>query len=134
MGDIYRCDHPTDADLLERLLAREADPHLVHCVPCSERAGRIGREIDGLWNESTGEPFDELFYRRQAARIRLRVAAGEGQSHSRPSVLRPGSTTLAWAGGATAVLVMLAVVLHGRAPLHRGGGPADWVIAVARTY
>jgi len=115
-------DHPTDGELLERLLAREADPHVAECARCSQRAETIARAIDPLQDESASKAFDELFYRRQAARIRDRIAAGEGR---RP----PALARLAWAGGAAAAVVAVALALHGRAPVARRGGLA----AVANT-
>src|SRR5207244_9371645 len=65
MARVSRSDHPTDADLLERLFARESHPHLARCVPCAERADAIAREIDPA-RGGAEEGFDELFYRRQA--------------------------------------------------------------------
>ena len=119
MDTVYRShDHPTDGELLEWLLAREPDPHVAQCARCSQRAETIARAIDPTQDESARRAFDELFYRRQAARIRDRIAAGEGR---RPPAL-PG---LAWAGGAAAALVALALALHGRAPVVQRGGPAD---------
>jgi hypothetical protein len=119
MDTVYRSpDHPTDGELLERLLAREADPHLAQCAPCSQRAETIARVIDPLQDEPAREPFDELFYRRQAARIRARMAGGEGK---RPRAL----PRLAWAGAAAAAVVAVVVALHGRAPVGPRGGPAD---------
>ena len=119
MDTVYRShDHPTDGELLERLLAREADPHVAECARCSQRAETIARAIDPLQDESARKAFDERFYRRQAARIRDRTAAGEGR---RP----PALARLAWAGGAAAALVVVALALHGRAPLGQRGGPAD---------
>src|SRR5207244_8359401 len=94
-------DHPTDAELRERLLAREADPHVAQCARCSRRAETIGRAIDPLQDDSTPKAFDDLFYRRQAARIRARIAAGEGRR-------LPALPRLAWAGGAAAALVAVA--------------------------
>jgi len=124
MDTVYRSpDHPTDGELLERLLAREADLHVAQCARCSQRAETIARAIDPLKDESTRKAFDELFYRRQAARIRGRIAAGEGR---RP----PALTRLAWAGGAAAALVAVALALHGRAPVTQRGGPADVADAV----
>ena len=124
METVYRShDHPTDAELLERLLARETDPHVAQCARCSRRAETIGRAIDPLQDDSTPKAFDELFYRRQAARIRTRIAAGEGRR-------LPALPRLAWAGGAAAALVAVALALHGRAPMVQRGGPADMAKAV----
>jgi hypothetical protein len=124
-------DHPADADLLERLLAREEDPHMAHCARCAARAETIAREIDPLRDESTPEPFDELFYRRQAARVRARIAAGEGRRP--PLAALGGALRLAWVGGAAAAaaVVVLAVALHGRLPGSPGGGLAVGPIMVA---
>jgi hypothetical protein len=128
MDNPYRSDHPTDADLLEGLLARETDPHLAHCTRCAERAETIAREID----QPGGEPFDELFYRRQAARIRARIAAGEGRRPSLSRFLVPSLPRLAWAAGAVAAVVALAVALHGRAPV--GRGPVDEAVTASRGF
>jgi hypothetical protein len=129
MGNAYRSDHPTDADLLEGLLARETDPHVAHCARCAQRAETIARELD----PPRGEPFDELFYRRQAARIGARIAAGEGR---RPSLfsrfLVPSVPRLAWVGGAAAAVVALAVLLHGRAPVGRGS--VDQAVTTVRGF
>src|SRR5436309_11349490 len=79
MDTVYRShDHPTEAELLERLLAREGDPHVAQCVPCSRRAETIGRAMDPLQDDSTPKAFDDLFYRGQAARIRAPIADGQG--------------------------------------------------------
>jgi hypothetical protein len=119
MDTVYRSpDHPSDGELLERLLAREAHPHAAHCAACAQRAEVIARAIDPLHDASTAEPFDELFYRRQANRIRTRIAAGEG----RQPVALP---RLAWAGAAAAALVAVVFALHGRAPVVRHGGPVE---------
>src|SRR5437867_10943244 len=127
-------DHPTDADLLERLLAREADPHLAHCARCAERAETIAREIDPLRAGSMREPFDEFFYHRQAARIRARIAAGEGRRAPRPWISLPALPRLAWVGGAVAALVVMAVALLGRAPVERGGGPTIIVASAGNGF
>ena len=106
-------EHWTDTALLERLLAREAlDP--AHCTRCAERAETIARRIDPLRSEGMPEPFDNQFYRRQAALIRTRIAAGEGRRPLHRGVFR--LPRLAWIGGAMAAAVMLTVVLHGRIP------------------
>ena len=119
MDTAYRShDHPTDGELLEWLLAREADPHVAQCTRCSQRAETIARAIDSTQDESARRAFDELFYRRQAARIRDRIAGGEGR---RP----PALARVAWAGGAAAAVVAMALALHGRAPVVQRGGPAD---------
>jgi hypothetical protein len=132
MGNAYRSDHPTDADLLEALLAREADPHLTHCARCTQRAETIASGIDPLRDEPRGEPFDELFYRRQASRIRARIAAGEGRRPSLSRFLVPSLPRLAWAAGAVAAVVALAVALHGRAPV--GRGPVDEAVTASRGF
>jgi len=119
MDTAYRShDHPTDGELLEWLLAREADPHVAQCARCSQRAETIARAIDSTQDESARRAFDELFYRRQAARIRDRIAGGEGRHP-------PALARVAWAGGAAAAVVAMALALHGRAPVVQRGGPAD---------
>ena len=122
MAHVSRSDHPTDADLLERLFARESHPHLARCVPCAERADAIAREIDPA-RGGAEESCDDLFYRRQAARIRARIADGERRS-SLPK--------LAWAGAAAAAVVALAVGLGRPLPVERGGGPASPLTAARR--
>src|SRR5438094_9214873 len=80
MDTAYRShDHPTDGELLEWLLAREADPPVAQCTRCSQRAEPIARAIDSTQDESARRAIDELFYRRQAARIRDRIAGGDGR-------------------------------------------------------
>ena len=123
MAHVFRSDHPTDADLLERLFARESHPHLARCVPCAERADAIAREIDPA-RGGAEEWFDDLFYRRQAARIRARIADGERRRSSLPK--------LAWAGAAAAAVVALAVGLGRPFPVERGGGPASPLTAARR--
>ena len=116
MDTVYRSpDHPSDGELLEQLLAREGHPHVAHCAACAQRAEAIAHAIDPLHDASSAEPFDELFYRRQANRIRARIATGEGR---RPRAL----PRLAWAGAAAAALVAVVFGLHGRAPVMRHGG------------
>ena len=114
MGNVYHSDeHPTDLDLLERILAGDAAPPVLHCRRCTERAKTIARAIDPVADASAREPFDEPFYRRQAARIRARIAA-DGARPPRLAFLRPMRPRLAWAGAAAAVLVLMAVALSGR--------------------
>ena len=127
MAHVSHSDHPTDADLLERLLARETHPHLARCVRCAERAAAIAREIDPA-REGAEESFDDLFYRRQAARIRARIADAEPR---RPS-LRSALPKLAWAGAAAAAVVALAVGLGRSRPVEQGGGPASPLTAARR--
>src|SRR2546430_12299285 len=114
-------EHPNDADLLEALLRREPHPHLTRCPRCAERAETIARDIDPLRSEWAREPFDASFYRRQAAAIQARIAAGEG---TRPSL---GSLFLlprmAWAAAAVAAVLAIAVGLRG--PGGGGPGPPD---------
>ena len=132
MGTVYRSpEHPADADLLERLLAREVDPHVAACARCAERAETIARAIDPLRDGSVREPFDELFYRRQAARIHTRIAAGEGRRPSLLSLFRLGLPRLAWVGAAAAALGTMAIALHGRAPVEQDRGPARPVTVAA---
>ena len=132
MGRVSRSDHPSDADLLEELLARETHPHLAHCVRCAERAETIAREIDPT-REEPEELLDDLFYRRQAARIRARIAEGERRRSSpRPAVPRSAVPKLAWAGAAAAAVVALAVGLKGPRPVGQGGGPAFTLTGDAR--
>lgn len=125
MDDAYHgSGHPTDIELIERLLAREADPHLERCARCAARAENITQAIDPLREGSTEEPFDEFFYRRQASRIGARIAAGEGTRHARPLGFLYTLPRAAWVSGAVAALVVLGFALHGRAPLDRGGNQA----------
>ena len=106
----FPSEHPSDADLLERLLAREDDPHVAACARCTERAGTIAREVDVRSAEAAG--FDAAFYERQAAAIQTRIAPRHG-------ILRP--TRLGWA--AIAAAVVAAVALRGPVFLgHRPGG------------
>jgi hypothetical protein len=122
MDNVYPSDHPTDADLLERLLAGETE---AHCARCAQRAETIAREMDPLGDER--EPFNELFYRRQAGRIRSRIAAGEGRSTGLPR--------RAWLVGAVAAALVAAVALNGRAPVRYGNRPAEKVtIAAAQGF
>src|SRR5206468_1524688 len=124
MGRISRSDHPSDADLLEEFLARETHPHLAHCVRCAERAETIAREIDPA-REEPEELLDDLFYRRQAARIRARIAEGERRRSSpRPAVPRSAVPKLAWAGAAAAAVVALVVAATGT-PAFGGSGFPD---------
>ena len=106
-------EHPNDADLLEALLRRESDPHLTRCGRCAKRADAIARQVDPLRTESDGEPFDALFYRRQAAAIQARLAAGERAPWSFRSLFLSPLPRVAWAGAAVAAVLAVAVGLTG---------------------
>ena len=123
-------EHPSDVDLLERLFARERHPHLADCADCARRAETLARAIDPSRATATEAPFDELFFRRQAERVRTRIAAGEGRDSSLHTRLAmPG---LAWAGIAAAALIALAIGLHRPAPLrHVDAPPAGEALTVA---
>ena len=120
-------EHPSDADLLERLLARERHPHLTDCADCARRAETLARAIDPRNDAAAEEPFDDLFFRRQAGRVRARIAAGEGRE-SRLTVPR-----FAWAGMAVAAVLALAIGLHGPARWREVSGPPPTeALSVAR--
>lgn len=122
MDHVYRSpEHPSDADLLERLLAREPHPHLADCPDCARRAERLARAIDPRRDAATEDPFDNLFFRRQADRVRARIAAGEGRDFL-PRI-RITIPRFAWAGLAVAALLALAIGLHGPAPSRDVGVP-----------
>jgi len=110
-SSIHHLDHPTDAELLGRVLARETEGTPWHCRRCAERAATIARQLDPLSTEST-DLFDDEFYREQADRIRARIAAGDGV---RSRAARPAGLhvpRLVWVGGAMAAAVVLAVGLQ----------------------
>jgi len=107
-------EHPNDAELLEGLLRREPDAHLMRCPLCAERADAIARDVDPLRAESAPEPFDAAFYRRQAAAIEARLAAGEGTPRSVRSLFLAPLPRVAWAAAAVAAVLAVAVGL--RAP------------------
>jgi hypothetical protein len=128
-------EHPNDADLLEALLRRESHPYLTRCPRCAERAETIARDIDPLRGEWAREPFDASFYRRQAAAIQARIAAGEGSRASlvRSLFLAP-LPRMAWAAAAVAAVLAIAVGLRGpafvgRRPAYQGArsvaGPVE---------
>ena len=127
-------EHPNDVDLLEALLRREPDPHLTRCPRCAERAETIARDVDSLRSESAREPFDASFYRRQAAAIQARIAAGERTRPSLRSLFLTPLPRVAWAVAAVAAVLAVAVGLRspplvGRGPVyreaHRVAGPVD---------
>jgi len=124
-------EHPSDADLLERLLAREPHSHLAGCPDCARRAETLARAIDPRRDAATEDPFDDLFFRRQADRVRTRIAAGEGRDF--PPRTRVTIPRFAWAGLAVAALLALAIGLHG--PARRrdvGVPPPGEALTVAR--
>ena len=124
MDDVYRSlEHPTDADLLESVLAREQHPHVAGCADCARRTEVLARAIDPRRRALGEEPFDELFYRRQAARIRARIAAGEGRRSSAP-FSRVVPRRLAWAALAAAAVFALAIGLHDQRSARDAGAPA----------
>src|SRR5438445_1671459 len=106
-------EHPNDADLLEALLRREPDPHLLRCPRCAQRADAIARDIDPLRTESAREPFDAAFYRRQSAAIQARLGAGEGSPRSLRSLFLAPLPRVAWASAAVAAVLAVAVGLRG---------------------
>ena len=106
-------EHPSDADLLEALLRREPDPHLMRCPRCAERAETIARETDPLRGEPAREPFDASFYRRQAATIEARIAAADGTRPSLRSLFLAPLPRVAWAAAAVAAVLAVAVGLRG---------------------
>ena len=106
-------EHPNDADLLEVLLRREPDPHILRCPRCAQRADAIARNIDPLRTESAREPFDAAFYHRQAAAIEARLAAGEGTRRSVRSLFLAPLPRVAWASAAVAAVLAVAVGLRG---------------------
>jgi hypothetical protein len=132
MDHVYRSpEHPSDADLLERLLAREPHPHLADCSACARRAETLARAVDPRRDAATEDPFDDLFFRRQADRVRARIAAGEGRDS--PPRIRLTMPRFAWAGFAVAAVLALAIGLHG--PARRdgvGAPPLDDALTVAR--
>ena len=111
MDHVYRFpEHPSDADLLERLLAREPHSHLAGCPDCARRAETLARAIDPRRDAPTEDPFDDLFFRRQADRVLL------------PRI-RITIPRFAWAGLAVAALLALAIGLHGPARSRDVGVP-----------
>ena len=121
-------EHRNDADLLEALLRRESDPHLTRCPRCAERAETIARDVDPLRSESAREPFEPSFYRRQAAAIQARIAAGERTRPSLRSLFLAPLPRVAWAAAAVAAVLTVAVGLSrpsfvGRGPAYQGVHP-----------
>ncbi|HYV58149.1 MAG TPA: hypothetical protein VE911_11405 [Candidatus Nitrosopolaris sp.] len=131
MDHVYRSpEHPSDADLLEQLLARERHPHLAACSACTRRAETLARVIDPRSEAVTEEPFGDLFFRRQAERVRARIAAEDGRAVLRVRLTVP---RFAWAGMAVAALIAVAIGLH--APPRWavvGGPPPTAAVSVAR--
>ncbi|HSV06305.1 MAG TPA: hypothetical protein VLI07_07315 [Candidatus Binatus sp.] len=122
-------EHPSDADLVEQLLARERHPHLADCADCARRAKTLARVIDPRSDTATDGPFDDLFFRRQADRVRARIAAEEGRAgHPRIRLTVP---RFAWAGMAVAALLALAIGLHGPSPRSTIGPPATAALGLA---
>jgi len=114
-------EHPSDVELLEQLLARERHPHLAECAGCVRRAETLALVIDPRRDTATDELFDELFFRRQADRVRARIAAGEGRDV--PPRIRLTVPRFAWAGMAVAALLAVAIGLHGPAGRREVSGP-----------
>jgi len=106
-------EHPNDADLLEVLLRREPDPHILRCPRCAQRADAIARNIDPLRTESAPGPFDAAFYCRQSAVIHARLGAREGSPRSLRSLFLAPLPRVAWAAAAVAAVLAVAVGLSG---------------------
>lgn len=122
MDHVYRSpEHPSDADLLEWLLARDRHPHLAACADCARRAETLARAIDSGDDAAADDPFDDLFFRRQADRIRARMVAEHGRA-SAPRI-RLTVPRFAWAGMAVAAVLALAIGLHAPARWREVGGP-----------
>ena len=122
MDHVYRSpEHPSDADLVEQLLARERHPHLADCAGCARRAETLARAIDPRSDAAMEEAFDDLFFRRQADRVRARIAAEEGRNV--PARVRLTVPGFAWAGMSIAALLALAIGLHRPAQRREVGAP-----------
>jgi len=112
--------HPTDADLIERILSREAEPHAAICRSCSDRFVRLSRELDPAADSEVG--FDEMFFRVQAASIRTRIESGEGRKPAWLAFPTPAFPRMVWASAAAALLVVTALQLQSPAPPEAGVG------------
>jgi hypothetical protein len=125
--------HPSDADLVEGILAREGpDPHVAGCPECAARRERIGRVLDPSAADPLLDAADPFFDVRQAAKIRARLAARSGWRQRLLASFGIAHPLRTFAAVSAAVLIVLFAGIGGwRRPEVEPIGPAAVSVSTA---